>query len=59
MKLNVYKPMGLNDVYPRVLKELASVVAELLFIVFEKSWLLGKVPEDWKKETSLPFTRNE
>jgi len=57
VKLNVYKSMGQDDIHPRVLKELVDVVAEPLFIVFEKLWLLGKVLEDWKKETSLPFTR--
>ena len=35
--------------HPRVLKELADVVAELLSIIFEKLWLLGEVPGDWKK----------
>ena len=28
---------------------MADVVAELLSIIFEKSWLSGEVPGDWKK----------
>lgn len=48
MRLNVYKPMGLDGMHPRIVREL-TVVARLLSIIFEKLWLSGKVLGDWKK----------
>ena len=62
LKLKVYsKSMGLDDIHPRVLKEMADVVAELLSIIFEKSWLSGKVSDDWRKSyvTSIHKKGNE
>ena len=55
MRLDEYKPLGLDGVHPRVLKELAEVVAKPLSIIFEKSWLSGKVPDNWRKGCVTPI----
>ena len=55
MRLNVYKSMGPDVTNPRVLKELADMVAELFSIIFKKSWLLCEVPGDWEKGNATPI----
>ncbi|CAM4607810.1 unnamed protein product [Lepidochelys kempii] len=47
--------MGPDKLHPRVLKELAAVIAEPLAIIFENSWRTGEVPDDWKKANVVPI----
>ncbi|CAM4574228.1 unnamed protein product [Lepidochelys olivacea] len=47
-KLEVHKSMGPDALHPRVLKELVA-------IIFENSWQLGEVPDDWKKANVVPI----
>ncbi|CAM4595630.1 unnamed protein product [Caretta caretta] len=54
-KLDVHKSMGPDALHPRVLKELADVIAEPLAIIFENSWLSGEVPGDRKKAIVVPI----
>ncbi|CAM4651557.1 unnamed protein product [Lepidochelys kempii] len=54
-KLDMHKSMGPDELHPRVLKELAAVIAEPLAIIFENSWQTGEVPDDWKKANVVPI----
>ena len=54
MRLNVYKSMGTDGMHPRVLKELAEVVAKPFSIIFEKLSLSGEVPDGWRKGHVTP-----
>ena len=55
LKLNVNKSCGPDKLYPRVLKELANEIAKPLQIIFNKTILEGKVPEDWKLANVTPI----
>ena len=48
-KLDPHKSMGPDGMHPRVLRDLADIIVRSLLIVFERSWQLGEVPQDWKK----------
>jgi len=54
IKLETHKSMGPDGMHPRVLRELADVIAKPLSIIFERSWRTGEVPKDWRKANVTP-----
>ncbi|KGL84948.1 RNA-directed DNA polymerase from mobile element jockey, partial [Tinamus guttatus] len=52
--LDTHKSMGPDGMHPRVLRELAEVIAKPLSIILERSKRTGEVPEDWKKASVMP-----
>ncbi|GAB0210391.1 mitochondrial enolase superfamily member 1 [Grus japonensis] len=54
LHLDAYKSMGPDGIHPRVLRELADVIARPLSIIFQWSWESGEVPVDWKLANVVP-----
>ncbi|KAK4824608.1 hypothetical protein QYF61_016877 [Mycteria americana] len=47
--------MGLDGIHPRVLRELVEELAKPLSIIYQQSWLTGKVPDDWRLANVTPI----
>ena len=54
-QLNVHKSMGPDGIHPRVLKELADVMAGPLSIIYQRSWESEEVLADWKPANVIPI----
>jgi len=50
--------MGLDEIHPRVLRELAEELAKPLSIICQQSWLTRKVPNDWRIASVTRIYRN-
>ena len=55
LHLDCHKSMGPDGLHPRVLRELAGVIAEPFLTIYQRSWLSGEVPEDWRLADVTPI----
>ena len=55
--LDVFKSAGLDDLHPRVPRELAEIIAGPLAQLYEHSWCSSEVPEDWKRANVVPILK--
>ncbi|KGL82453.1 RNA-directed DNA polymerase from mobile element jockey, partial [Tinamus guttatus] len=55
LHLDTHKSMGSDGIHPRVLRELAEVLAKPLSIIYQKSWSTGEVPDDWRLANETPI----
>ena len=54
-RLNPYKATGPDNISPRVLKEMADVLAAPLTALFQNSLDKSEVPDDWRKARVTPL----
>ncbi|KFP34449.1 hypothetical protein N325_12668, partial [Colius striatus] len=55
LHIDVHRSMGPDGVHPRLLRELAGVLAKPLSIIDQQSWLIGQLPPDWKSANITPI----
>ncbi|KFV58851.1 hypothetical protein N328_03597, partial [Gavia stellata] len=53
--LDTQNSMGPDGIHPRVLRDLARVLAKPLSIIYQQSWLTGEVPVDWRLANMTPI----
>ena len=53
-KLKINKAPGPDQIHPRILKEMSSVIAPILTMIYRKSYETGELPDVWKLANITP-----
>ncbi|PKU46175.1 rna-directed dna polymerase from mobile element jockey-like [Limosa lapponica baueri] len=59
MHLDTHKSMRLDEIHPRVLRELAGELTKPLSIIYQQSWSTGEVPDDWRVANVTPIYKKD
>nr|XP_047132600.1 uncharacterized protein LOC124811285 [Hydra vulgaris] len=57
--LNMYKSVGPDNVYPKVLKECSESLSSSLAIIFVESFITGSIPKLWSCANVVPLFKKE
>ena len=57
--LNINKYPGPDNLHPKIFKELAQVIVKPLFIIFNLSTQLNKIPAAWKSASITPIYKHK
>ena len=55
LHLDCHRSMGPEELHAQVLRELVGVTAEPLSAIYQRSWLSGEVPENWRLADVTPI----
>ena len=55
LHLDCHKSMGLDGIHLRVPRVLAEVITKMLSTIYQCSWSMGEVPEDWRLVNVTPI----
>ena len=59
LKLNTNKSPGPDNMHPQVVKELASIIVDPFYFVFDLSLKTGRVPSAWKLGSICAIYKNK
>ena len=53
--INITKSPGPDSIHPRILNEIRHEILQPLYVLFNTSYQLGKIPMEWKTSNIFPI----